>query len=72
MRPGAPPRNCWTVRDTIGILIVVGITLSAARSLEGIAQALVVLVGVVVALLWTAKFFFEGYTDAVGSTSPDH
>ncbi|MDQ2049141.1 hypothetical protein RBH26_01455 [Natronolimnohabitans sp. A-GB9] len=61
----------WTLRDTIGVLVVLGVTVSAAGALEGIAQALVVLVGVVVALLWIGKFVLEGYNDAVGSTSLD-
>ncbi|MFC6942556.1 hypothetical protein ACFQE8_21750 [Salinirubellus sp. GCM10025818] len=59
----------WRLRDTLGILIVLGGTLSAARVVDGIAQALIVLVGVVIALLWMGKFFFEGYTDALRSTN---
>ena len=59
----------WRLRDTLGILIVLGGTLSAARAVDGIAQALIVLVGVVIALLWMSTFFFEGYTDALRSTN---
>lgn len=32
----------WSLRDTIGILIMLGITLSAARTVDGIAQALII------------------------------
>ncbi|MFP9192021.1 hypothetical protein ACLI4Q_10230 [Natrialbaceae archaeon A-CW1-1] len=59
----------WRLRDTIGILIVLGVTLSAAATLEGLAQALVILVGVVIALLWIGNFFLEGYTDTLESGS---
>lgn len=59
----------WRLRDTLGILVVLAVTFSVARALDGIAQALVVLVGVVIALLWIGKFFLEGYTDALTSTS---
>ncbi|MDS0284475.1 hypothetical protein [Haloarcula onubensis] len=59
----------WSLRDTFGIVIVLGITLSAARAVDGIAQALVVLVGVVVALLWIGNFVLRGYTEAL--TTPD-
>ncbi|WP_177167478.1 hypothetical protein [Halopenitus malekzadehii] len=59
--------NGWSLQDSVGILIVLGITLSAAQAVEGIAQALIVFVGVVIALLWILKFFFEGYTDAITS-----
>jgi hypothetical protein len=55
----------WRLRDTLGILIVLGATLSAASVVDGLAQALIVLVGVVVALLWVGRFFLEGYTDAL-------
>jgi len=55
----------WRYRDTLGILIVLGSTLAAARTLDGLASALVDLVGAVVALLWIAKFFLEGYAEAV-------
>jgi uncharacterized membrane protein len=57
----------WSLRDSVGTLIVLGITLSAAQTVEGIAQALIVFAGVVIALLWTLKFVFEGYTDAITS-----
>ena len=53
----------WTLRDTLGILIVLGITLSVARNMDGIAQALLVLVSVVVALLWIGNFVLRGYVD---------
>ena len=55
----------WSLRDTLGIVIVLGITLSAARVVDGIAQALIVLVGVVIALLWISNFVLRGYTDAL-------
>jgi len=60
----------WRFRDTLGVLLILAVTLAAARSLDGIAQALVALVGVVIALLWIGKFFLEGYADGVASTSP--
>jgi hypothetical protein len=61
----------WSLRDTLGIVIVLGVTLSAARAVDGIAQALIVLVGVVVALLWIGNFVLRGYTDAVGTPDSD-
>ena len=57
----------WSLQDSVAILIVLEITLSAAQTVEGIAQALIVLVGVVIALLWILRFFLEGYTDAITS-----
>lgn len=51
--------------DTIGIIIVLGITLSAARVVDGIGQALIVLVGVVIALLWIGNFVLRGYNDVI-------
>jgi len=59
----------WSLRDTVGIVIVLALTLSAARAVDGVAQALIVLVGVVVALLWIGNFVLRGYTDAL--TTPD-
>jgi hypothetical protein len=47
----------------VGILIALAITLSAARTVDGIAQALIVLVGVVIALLWIGNFVLRGYLD---------
>ena len=47
------------------IVIVIGVILSAAESVDGIAQVLVAFVGVVIALLWMGMFFLEGYTDAI-------
>jgi uncharacterized membrane protein len=61
----------WSLRDTIGILIVLGITLSAARTVDGFAQALIVLVGVILALLWIGNFVLHGYNDALQSSSTD-
>lgn len=58
----------WRLRDTVGILIVLGVTLSVARAIDGIAQALIVFFGVIIALLWVGRFFLEGYTDALKST----
>jgi hypothetical protein len=55
----------WTLGDTLGILIVFGTTLSAAGAVDGIAQALVTLVGVVIALLWIGNFVFRGYNEAL-------
>ena len=59
----------WSLRDTAGIVIVLALTLSAARAVDGVAQALIVLVGVVIALLWIGNFVLRGYTDAL--TTPD-
>jgi len=59
----------WSYRDTLGILIVLGATLAAARTLDGLASALVALVGAVVALLWIAYFFVEGYAEAADPTA---
>ena len=61
----------WRRRDTIGVLIVLGITVSVAVTLEGIAQALVILVGVIIALLWIGNFFLEGYTEAIKTEDTD-
>jgi|GEM_PF-4526579 len=61
----------WSLSDTLGILIVLGITLSAARVVDGIAQALIVLVGAVIALLWIGNFVFRGYTDALQTSTGD-
>lgn len=60
-----PTMTDWTLRDTFGILIVLGITLSVARHMDGIAQALLVLVSVVVALLWIGTFVLRGYVDVL-------
>lgn len=51
----------WSRRDTAGILIVVAITFSTAGNMDGIAQTLVVLVGVIIALLWIGNFVLQGY-----------
>lgn len=61
----------WSLRDTAGIVIVLAITLAAARAVDGIAQALIVAVGVVVALLWIGNFVLRGYTDAMRASEPD-
>ena len=61
----------WSLRDTLGIVIVLGITFSAARAVDGIAQALIVLVGVVIALLWIGNFVLRGYTDALQTPTTD-
>lgn len=61
----------WSLRDTLGIVIVLAVTLSAARAVDGIAQALIVLVGVVVALLWIGNFVLRGYTDAIRTAETD-
>lgn len=53
----------WSLRDSLGVLIVLAATLSAARTVDGIAQALIVLVGVVIALLWVGNFVLRGYLD---------
>ena len=57
----------WSFQDSVGILIVLGILISAAQTVEAIAQALIVFVCVVIALLWILKFVFEGYTDVITS-----
>ena len=61
----------WSLRDMLGILIVLGITFSAARVVDGIAQALIVLVGAVIALLWIGNFVLRGYTDARQTSTSD-
>lgn len=61
----------WSLRDTLGIVIVLGITLSAARVIDGIGQALIVLVNVVIALLWIGNFVLRGYTDALQTSTTD-
>mgnify|MGYP000309585430 CR=1 FL=1 len=61
----------WSLRDTLGIVIVLGITISTARVVDGIAQALIVLVGVVIALLWIGNFVLRGYTDALQTATSD-
>ena len=61
----------WSLRDTLGILIVLGVTFSAARVVDGIAEALIVLVGAVIALLWIGNFVLRGYTDARQTSTSD-
>ena len=61
----------WSLRDMLGILIVLGITFSAARVVDGIAQALIVLVGAVIALLWIGNFVLRGYTDVLQTSTGD-
>jgi hypothetical protein len=58
-------------RDTSGILIVFGITLSAAGAADGIAQGLLVLVGAVNASLWIGSFVPRGYADAPETSTSD-
>jgi hypothetical protein len=62
----------WSIRDTLGIVIVLAVTLSAARAVDGLAQALIVLVGVVIALLWIGNFVLRGYTDALRTPETDN
>jgi hypothetical protein len=50
---------------------MLGITLSAARAVDGIAQALIILGGIVLALLWIGNFVLHGYNDALQSSSTD-
>jgi hypothetical protein len=38
---------------------------------DGIAQALIVLVGAVIALLWIGNFVLRGYTDALQTSTGD-
>ncbi|MEF8790754.1 MAG: hypothetical protein V5A61_11575 [Haloarculaceae archaeon] len=59
----------WSLRDTVGIVIVLGVAFSAATSLDGLASALVAAVGAVIALLWIANFVLRGYTDALDSAT---
>ena len=61
----------WSLGDTIGIVIMLGVTLSAARAVDGIGQALIVLVGAVVALLWIGNFVLRGYNDAQRASTAD-
>jgi len=61
----------WSLADTIGIVIVLGITLSAAGAVDGIGQALISLVGVVIALLWIGNFVLRGYNDARQASTAD-
>ncbi|MCQ4335057.1 hypothetical protein KM295_16535 [Natronomonas sp. F2-12] len=53
-------------QDSVGILIVFGMMISV-KNLAGIAQALVVCVGIVIALPWMLKFVFGGYADVITS-----
>lgn len=53
-----------TLGDLMGILIAIGPIFSAAEAVDGLAQALVVFVGVVIALLWVGNFVLRGYMDA--------
>ncbi len=71
---GVTPRAMadWSLRDTLGIVIVLAATLSAARAVDGIAQALIVLVGVVIALLWIGNFVLRGYTDTLRTPETDN
>ncbi|MFC3958340.1 hypothetical protein [Halovivax cerinus] len=56
----------WSLRDDVGILVVLGMTLGAAQSVDGTAPSLAILVvGAGIAGLWIGKFFLEGYTDAI-------
>lgn len=59
----------WTLRDSMGLIIVFGVTLSAAKTVDGIAQALIILVGVILAILWIGMFFAQGYTNTVSKQS---
>ena len=59
----------WSLRDTVGIVIVLGVAFSVATSLDGLASALVAAVGAVIALLWIANFVLRGYTDALDSAT---
>lgn len=61
----------WSRRDTLGVLVVIGATLAAARTLDGVAQALVAAVAVAVASLWIANFLLRGYTDALDASNAD-
>lgn len=61
----------WSLRDTLSVLIVLAVTLSAGQTVDGIAQALIVLVGVVVALLWIGNVVLRGYLDAQGTPAID-
>jgi len=62
----------WSLQDTVGIVIVLAITLAAARAVDGIAQTLIVLVGVVIALLWIGNFVLRGYTAALKAPDTDN
>lgn len=53
----------WSFGDTVGIVVMFLVTLSAAGAVDGIAQALVTLVGVVIILLWIANFVLRGYNE---------
>lgn len=59
----------WTLSDTLGIVIVLGVILAAASAMDGLAQAVVVLVGAVVALLWIGNFVLRGYASAVETSA---
>lgn len=50
----------WSLGDTAEIPVVSRIALSTARAVDGIAPAIVALVGVVTARLWTTTSFCEG------------
>lgn len=53
----------WSFGDTVGIVVMFLVTLSAAGELDGIAQALITLVGVTIILLWIANFVLRGYNE---------
>jgi hypothetical protein len=61
----------WSSRDSLGILLVLAATFSAARAVDGIAQALIVLLGVVVASLWIGNFLLRGYLDVQRPSGAD-
>jgi len=61
----------WSPRDSLGILFVLAATLSAARTVDGIAQALIVLLGVVIASLWIGTFVLRGYLDVQRPSGTD-
>jgi hypothetical protein len=52
-----------TLRDSVGIIIAIAVILSAAETVDGLAQLLIVLVGAVIALLWIGNFVLRGYLD---------
>ncbi len=58
----------WTLRDTLGIIIVLGVLFGAAGTVAGLAQLLLIFVGSVIILLWIGMFILRGYLDTQRST----
>lgn len=53
----------WSYLDTLGVLAVAVATVSLARAVEGVAQVLIVGVGVALVVLWLGYFVLLGYNE---------